>query len=245
MSSLIIRWILIGIICILIYICWRSYDYFIDIPSDASSGSSSKQSPVVSEFNNWNSKFCTIWLQVIDQAKQQQSREEYLSDLSGDIFTGCLLSNPPVISSEKDIITYASQYQYTMSFMKSEMNTILKNTENALKGVPPTKAETFADVGSYTCTPASGSSSGSSSGPSSGMTLTCSPSALSPSSGSPSGSSPSKIDILKYTGIFNKTYLSNFEEQLIEINDLMKQLQDYQDKAQSGELVNQIKLPSS
>jgi len=195
---------------------------------------------------------------VIDQAKQQQSREEYLSDLSGDIFTGCLVSNPPVISSEKDIITNASQYQYTMSFMKSEMNTILKNTENALKGVPPTKAETFADVGSYTCTPFSSSSSGEAyappnppaikfSGSSPRMTLTCSPSGSS-SSGSSSGSSPSdpsKTDIIKYTGIFNKTYLSNFEEQLIEVNDLMKQLQDYQNKAQSGELVNQIHLPSS
>lgn len=180
-------------------------------------------------FFNWETQFCSIWNDVIDNAikvdQTSDTKNDYIQTLEGKLGKQLVLcdsaftANPDPRAVRSLIPTSTDLYINTMNYMGQEISKIKQQTQAALQGIPP-KPEGFETQSSQPCT--------------------CTP--------EPESVTQEKQDAI--TDIIEKLKQFNvnipiLQGQLTIIQSGLNDLNTYKEKAQSGEIYKEINIPNA
>lgn len=252
--------LLLSVLLVLRYL-HKTYEGF----QDQQAGESLASNPDAQQFFDFHGKVCDVWKQVIDAAmKSDQTpldKEDYIQALEAKqtppaSFVRC----ETALTASMDLQTLAnsipdvSLYQNTLAFLNQEIQKILAQTEAALQG---TSQESFVDLppsfqAPFQCLQQPGSGL---------LQCTTQLQQVQPAAAgtAASGGANGAAAAAAAAAALQQELLQQVLQQIKPVVDDLPTLQvslqtaqaglqklnDYKQKAESGELVNEIKVPSS
>lgn len=181
-------------------------------------------------FYEWHKQFCEVWIKVIDQSMKVDqttlSQPEYIQKLQtaqNKTFVQC----NPAITPDPDPITIVTlvpdkpdTYLATLNYMSTRISTILTETENALRGEAPTvKTDGFENPPQpQTCS------------------VPCPPDVL-------AARTRALEEVRAKVKRFNPS-IQTLKGQLRIVEIGLRDLEVYKQRAESGEIVKDINIPS-
>jgi hypothetical protein len=208
--------------------------------------------PSAQQFFDFHGKVCAMWTQVIDAAMKSDqttlSQEDYVQALEAKqtppaTFVRCT----PAISTSTDLQTLINSvpavtvYTNTITFLNTEIQKILDNTEAALQGQANASAkESFVDLppsfqAPFQCNQQNGE-----------LLCTTQMQSVAPASADASGADPvALLQTFLQTIDPVVTALPTLSVALQTAQTGLDKLNDYKQKAESGAIYSEVKLPPS
>lgn len=185
------------------------------------------------QFYDWHTSFCTTWNKVIEQSMSTDnykgSTVDYVTDLEqsqSKQFVKCyseITADPEPLVIESNKIPTVELYLSTMNYMASKIASILQKTKDALAGKPQSEG--------FDC-------------PCLSPETVASLNAITKNSATEAENKAKAITkILAQIKPIVKDKAS-LDGQLAIINRGLNELLEYKRKAESGEIINDIKIPS-
>ena len=209
---------------------------------------------VAQQFFDFHGKVCAMWSQVIDAAMKSDqttlSQEDYIQALEAKqtpaaTFVRCTPALSPSVDLQTliDSVPTVTIYTNTLTFLNTEIQKILDNTEAALQGQANGNAtESFADLppsfqAPFNCQQQPGGL----------LQCTTQMQSVSPSSADASGTAVPDQAALLQTFLQTidpvVTALSTLSASLQTAQTGLDKLNDYKQKAESGAIYSEVKLP--
>jgi PAS domain-containing protein len=219
----------------------RTYEGF----QQAADGNSLASNPDATAFFAFHGQVCDVWNQVIDAAMKSdqttESKEDYLQALEAkQTPPASFLRCETALTANMDLQTLVNSipdvsiYQNSLTFLNQEIQKILKQTEAALQGV---SQEPFVDLPAAFQAPFDCQQQG--------ATLQCTTQLqqVQPSGGTAAVATLLQQVLLQLQPI--TAALPTLQASLQVAQEGLQKLNAYKEKAQSGEIYNEVKVPGN
>lgn len=186
-----------------------------------------KDDPDYQEFYKWHSSFCEIWMKVIDQSMKVDqttlSAKEYIQKLESSQNSKFIKCSPEITRDPDPIAVIPlipdkpDLYLATLNYMSQRISSIKETTERALRGERPTVPEE-GFTNTQTCS------------------IPCPPDTL-------KARAMAITEIHERVKRFNPS-IQTLVGQLQIVESGLRDLERYKQRAESGELINDINIKS-
>lgn len=208
---------------------------FTDGSQPASHPASIADIPEFKPFYDWHTDFCQVWDKVIDNAmKVDQStatKDDYIATIETEQgaqvqFPRCdpILSTPNPIAPPEQIVPFIpstpDSYESALGYMGTEISKIKQQTEAALQGQAPLSKEAFSLPQQQ---------------------FICSPSCIPETPEQKETREAALAQIQQALRLFNKS-IPSLQGQLTVIQSGLNDLESYKQRAQSGDLIKDVKI---
>lgn len=214
------------------------FELFIDNSQLSQSGSESEPTtvaeiPEFKQFFDWHTEFCQVWDKVIDNAMKVDqttaTKNDYIATIETEQgaqvqFPRCdpILSTAPPQQIVPFIPSVPDSYESALRYMGTEISKIKQQTEAALQGQALSSKESFLSQQPQ-------------------PTSTCSPSCIPETPEQVESRKQAIAQIQKALQSFNSS-IPSLEGQLTVIQSGLNDLDSYKQRAQSGDLIKDIKI---